>query len=123
MIEEFNMSRSLFLAAALILSATIAQSAFANSKTERIDSITVRVSDLDLQKDADVQTLLGRLQRAAVKACGGNPRFHPSYALMPRHTTEVFQQCRRNAIATAVTTIGAPKLASALALTTAEGGM
>jgi UrcA family protein len=117
------MSRSLFLIATLVIAATIAQSALATSKPERIASITVRLSDLDLQKDTDVQTLLGRLQRAAVQACGGNPRFHPSYSLMPRRTAQVFQQCRRDAIATAATTIGAPKLASALALTTEEVGM
>jgi UrcA family protein len=101
----------------LILSLTIAQSALALPHTatqlERIASINVRVADLDLQDDADVQVLLGRLERAAIKACGGNPRFHASYDLMPRHTTEVFRKCRHDAIARAVATIDAPKVSVA----------
>jgi UrcA family protein len=117
-----NASFRLFLSAAVIFSATIAQSVFALPKVEHVASITVRISDLDLHNDADVQTLLGRLQRAAYKACGGEPRWHPSYSLMPRHTGEVFEQCRRDAMARAVAAIGAPKLASAFAVATAEAG-
>jgi UrcA family protein len=116
------MFRSLLLSAMLVVSVTIAQSALALSHAERVASIAVPFSDLDLRNDADAQVLLGRLQRAAFKACGGSPRFHPSYSLMPRHTAAVFAQCRRDAIAKAVATIDAPKLASALALATAEVG-
>jgi UrcA family protein len=116
------MSRSLLLSAVVVVLATIAQSVFAVPKAEHIASIAVRLSDLDLHNDADVQVLLGRLQRAAYKACGGKPRWHPSYALMPRHTAAVFEQCRHDAIARAVATIGAPKLASAFAVTAEEVG-
>jgi UrcA family protein len=111
--------------AAAVCCATIAQSALAlpsTSKVERVASITVRLSDLDLHNDADVQVLLGRLQRAAFKACGGEPRWHPSYVLMPRHTVAVFEQCRRDAVARAVAAIGVPKLARALSVTVAEVG-
>jgi len=98
----------------IMLSLTIAQSALALPHTatqgERIASINVPVSDLDLQDDADVQVLLGRLERAAVKACGGNPRFHPSYDLVPRYTIQVFRSCQHDAIARAVATIDAPKV-------------
>jgi len=117
------MFRSLLLFTMLIVFMTIAQSALALSTPERVASITVRFSDLDLRKDADVQVLLGRLQRAAYKACGGNPRFHPSYVLMPHQTAMVFHQCRRDAIARAAASIDAPKLASALALVAEEVGM
>ena len=104
----------LVLTIAAVVCATIAQSALAlphtATKTERIASVSVPVADLDLRKDADVQVLLGRLERAALKACGGNPRFNPSYDSTPGYVTKVFSDCRHHAIARAVATIGAPKL-------------
>jgi UrcA family protein len=111
------------LLATLFLSTTIAQSALAGAPTStelRLGHVPVRYHDLDLRKEADAQVLLGRLESAAVTACGGNPRFHPSYELMPKRTVEVFQECRRNAVATAVTKVGAPALSQAF---TAAYGM
>jgi UrcA family protein len=103
----------------IILSLAIAQSTLALShtaiKTERLASIKVRVADLDLRNDAHVQMLLGRLEQAAVKACGGNPKSHRSYELMPHYTTKVFRDCQHDAIARAVATIDAPKLSAAFA--------
>ena len=97
----------------IILCLTIAQSALAlphtATKTGRIASVRVRISDLDLRKDADVQVLLGRLEQAAFTACGGDPRLHWLYPLSS-YVAKVFRQCRRDAIATAVATIGAPKV-------------
>jgi UrcA family protein len=101
----------------ILLSLAIAQSALAVPNTasqgDRIRSISVRLDDLNLRNDTDVQVLLGRLNRAAVRACGGNPKFHPTYALVPRFTTKVFQECRHEAIARAVATIDAPKVSVA----------
>jgi UrcA family protein len=109
------------LLAALFLSATISQSAFAHAPTTlTLGSVQVRYPDLDLHRSADAQVLLGRLERAAVQACGGNPKFHPSYEVMPRRTVEVFQECRRNAVAAAVAKVGAPTLSQAF---TAAYGM
>ena len=73
-------------------------------------SVRVAYSDLDLSREADVSTLLERIGQAAYWACGGNPRRHPAYELMPRYTKAVFQECRDDAIARAVSAIGAPAL-------------
>ena len=111
------------LLAALFLSTTIAQSVFAGAPASHaltVGSVPVRYQDLDLRQSADARVLLGRLEQAAVEACGGNPRFHSSYDLMPRRTVEVFQECRRNAVATAVAKVGAPALSQAF---TARYGM
>jgi len=102
------------LLAALFLSATIAQSALAGAPPPlTIGRVQVPYADLDLRRAADAQVLLGRLERAAFKACGGNPKFHPSYEATPRRTVEVFQECRRNAVAAAVAKVGAPALSQA----------
>jgi UrcA family protein len=78
-------------------------------------SIRVAYSDLDLSREADARTLLERIGQAAYRACGGNPRRHPTYELMPRYTKAVFEECRNDAVTRAVTTISAPALLQILA--------
>jgi UrcA family protein len=95
---------------ALLFLMTIAQVApgqAAKRPAERIKDVPVRYQDLDLRKDTDVQVLLGRIERAAWRACGGNHKFHLSYELRPRQTAEVFEECRRQAVERAVASIDA----------------
>ena len=77
---------------------------------ERIASVQISYRDLDLRQEAGARAMLERLERAAVRACGGNPKWDLTYEIMPKRTVEVFQSCRRNAIARAVAHIDAPML-------------
>lgn len=77
-------------------------------RTER-----VTYADLDLSRQADAQILLGRIKKAAFRACGGDPRRHPAYTLLPRRTEMAFKDCREDAIARAIDSIDAPVLAQA----------
>jgi UrcA family protein len=85
---------------------------------ERVDyvgSVAVNYHDLDLRKETEARKLLTRLEQAAVRACGGNPMWHPVYQVAPYHTVAVFKECRRDAVAHAVTRINAPTLSQAFA--------
>ena len=78
-----------------------------------VRSVRVTYTDLDLSRETDVEILLARIEQAAYRACGGNPRRHPSYDVMPNRTEEVFKECREDAVARAVGEIDAPVLALA----------
>jgi UrcA family protein len=84
--------------------------ALAGRAPEHVVDVAVSYRNLDLRKQSDVSILLERIERAAVKACGGNPRHYFTYETMPKHTTAVFTQCRRDAVARAVSSINAPML-------------
>lgn len=98
------------VAAIGILAAT--QSALATSPVERVEvgRVTVSYSDLDLSARGDVRVMLTRLERAAYKACGGDPRLHPDYDLMWQHVDKVYQDCRNDAVSRAVVAVDAPLL-------------
>ena len=90
----------------------------AQAKLPQVEKVlvgTVRVaySDLDLTRKTDVEVLLGRIEQAAYRACGGNPRRHPSYAVMPDRTEAVFKDCREDAITRAIVAVDAPVLSQA----------
>ena len=109
------MSRSIrrSLVTLFVALTTMAQAMVADAGSRRNESVgrlPVRYHDLDLQKEADAQTLLQRIEHAAGLACGGNPKFQPTYDLMPRHTTAVFNDCRLNAVTRAVAAVNAAKL-------------
>jgi UrcA family protein len=76
------------------------------SVPERTSPITVPVSldGLDLTDESDARIALGRLEGAAVRACFGG-----SGPLRPDRPTKV---CRELAVAGAVASIGAPRLAA-----------
>lgn len=76
---------------------------------------TERVSyaDLDLSREADGEVLLGRIKKAAYRACGGDPRRHPSYTLLPRRVEMAYKDCREDAIARAIDSIDTPVLSLA----------
>lgn len=107
------MKRTLALFLLFSITACATHSQPRPEKVERVASVSVPLDDLDLRNLGDRARLLERLRRAAFDACGGAPRFHRSYELMPRRTTEVFRQCRRDAMARAVNAIGSPELTRA----------
>jgi UrcA family protein len=96
--------------AALLCLAIIpaAHATLPSAEKERVASVRVAYADLDLTRQADVQILLGRIEKAAYRACGGNPRRHSSYDMTPSYTTTVFKECREDAIARAIDAIDAP---------------
>jgi len=84
-----------------------------SAEKKLVRTVRVAYADLDLTRQSDVQLLLGRIENAAYRACGGDPRRHPSYGVIPRRTEAVFKECRKDAIARAVGTIDAPVLSQA----------
>jgi len=88
-------------------------------KVDIIGSISVPYHDLDLRIEAEARKLLTRLERAAVRACGGNPMWHSLYQVAPDYTVAVFKECRRDAVARAVARIDAPTLTQAFAAASA----
>lgn len=90
-----------------------AQAKQPSPKKDLVTSVRVTYSDLDLTQQADVRILLGRIEKAAYRACGGNPRLHPTYSVMPGRTEAVFKECREDAIARAIGVVDAPVLSQA----------
>jgi UrcA family protein len=90
-----------------------AQATLASGEKKLVGTVRVAYADLDLTREADIQILLGRIKKAAFRACGGNPRLHPSYGVMPGRTESVFKECREDAIARAIDEIDAPVLSLA----------
>ncbi len=88
--------------AAAILPVTVSPSAAGPAKADYIRDVEVSYSDIDLDTEAGARELLSRVEAAAYKACGGDPRRHRSYDLMPKLTRETFEHCRQNAIEAAV---------------------
>src|SRR5689334_10399098 len=81
-------------------------------KIELAGKVAVGYSDLNLDDPVDVQVLLDRVVHAAYEACGGDPKFNPSYESKPRQVLKVYDECRREAVATAVGAIGSDRLSS-----------
>jgi UrcA family protein len=82
-----------------------------DAKPELIGQIRVDLQGLDPQNPADARTLLARIEKAAYRACGGNPKFTWDYKLMPQRTVEVYELCREAAVKRAVDQIGTAQLA------------
>jgi UrcA family protein len=74
-------------------------------KREIIDSIAVSYNPLDLRNDAGARTMLKRLESAAYRVCGGDPRRQPAYKIMPKHVKAVITECREDAVARAVASV------------------
>lgn len=72
-------------------------------------SETVSVADLDLSTADGARAFLKRIDIAAQRACGGEPVRSPLFPREPGH----FEQCVRDAVATAVRQAEAPMLAAA----------
>jgi UrcA family protein len=78
-----------------------------------VGSVRVSYADLDLTRQSDVDILLERIRKAAYRACGGNPRLHPSYSALRMRTVVAFRECREDAVARAVDAVDVPMLAQA----------
>jgi len=63
-------------------------------------SVAVRIADLDLTRDRDVDLLMRRVGRAADRVCGGRP---PAYAFLQER--RAFRACRAEAIGPVVSAI------------------
>ncbi len=80
------------------------------AKPELVGQVHVTLEGYDLEKPADARALLTRIETAAYRACGGNPKFTWSYNLLPRRTMEVYERFRESAVERAVGQIGAAQL-------------
>jgi UrcA family protein len=112
----FEFMRAAIPAGALLACLAIHPSAQAETRPEKKELVTrVRVTyaDLDLTRQLDAQVVLGRIQAAAFRACGGNPRRHIRYDVMPGRVEAVFKECREEAVARAIREIHAPALSQA----------
>jgi UrcA family protein len=106
--------RSRFLIAIGIIATT--QMALAGTPAERaeVGRVTVSYSDLDLGNATDARLMLSRLEHAAYRACGGDPRRNPNYDVMSSKITAAYKECRSDAVSRAVATVGAPLLSQML---------
>jgi UrcA family protein len=81
-------------------------SALAGGNDVSVNKVSVAYGDLNLSSDAGAKILFARVGSAASLACGGHPDSRDLAG------AERFQACRKEAIAGAVTRIGAPKLSA-----------
>jgi len=98
--------RRCFATAALAMTALTAFAcALAAAPTvDALPQVVVKFADLDLATDAGATALLRRIEAAAGQICG-NP-----HGLQPLDRLVRVQQCNAQAIARAVTDLGAPKV-------------
>ena len=93
---------TLTLIAAIGFASHVPTASAEGKKLVHIASVRVEYADLDIQKESDARTLLERLDRAAYKACGGNPQLHPQYKIIPHRVNQVYRDCRQEAVSRAV---------------------
>ena len=74
-------------------------------KKKMVASLRVNYADLDLARPMDAQVLFARIKQAAFRACGGDPREHRNYDMMPNRVEAAFQECREDAVVRAVATL------------------
>jgi UrcA family protein len=80
------------------------------AKRAEVGRVTVSYGDLNLGNDGDARVMLSRLQQAAYRACGGDPRWNPDYALLWNRLATDYRECRNDAVSRAVAAIDAPVL-------------
>jgi UrcA family protein len=90
--------------------ATSGNTAQTIGKIEAIGKVHVTYNDLNLNDPADLQVLLDRVTQAAYEACGGSPKTHRSYRSRRHEITKVYQECRAEAVKSAVTQLGSAPL-------------
>lgn len=110
---EFTRASIPAWAALVCLAIPAAQADTRPEKKMLVASVRVTYADLDLTQREDAQTLLGRIQDAAYRACGGDPRRHMNYDVMPTRVQAVFKECREDAVARAIAEIHTPALSQA----------
>lgn len=107
------MTRTLFFAAACAVAAgSIAGSAFAQSEAAAARSVfreqasvPVTYRDLDLASNDGASTMLSRLHRAAMEACGASDFSVKDYRWAVAHSS-----CVRRGVAEAVAALDAPRV-------------
>jgi UrcA family protein len=99
------------LTLALAMLSPVAGARPPEAEPELVGQVRVDMKGLDLQNTADARTLLKRIEKAAWRACGGNPKFASTYDGMPVKTVEVYGRCREGAVRRAIDRIGAAQLA------------
>ena len=82
-------------------------------KKNFVASERVVYTDLDLTRASDAEVLLGRIKEAAFRVCGGDPRSHVGYDLMPGRIELAFKECREEAVERAIATIDVPQVTAA----------
>jgi len=93
----------LALTGVVIHSAAQAESRLDSKKF--VGSVRVSCADLDIARPEDARVLMGRIKDAAYRACGGDPRRHMSYTLIPVRVEAAFKECREDAVARAMATV------------------
>lgn len=78
---------------------------------QRIRAVAVSYERSALTGEAAAHDLLARLNDAAFKACGGDPRQHSLYRSTPDLVKAVFRKCQNDAVARAVAEVGSSELA------------
>jgi UrcA family protein len=71
----------------------------------------VNHSDLDLGREDHAEEMLLRLERAARWVCGGDPRGQAYYDIAQRAIRERYEQCRIEALSSAVAELDSPEVA------------
>jgi UrcA family protein len=95
--------------AAAVMLAALSFGAHADTSTDDPPSIirgrsVVYYGDLNIDAEQDAKIMLERIERAAKKACGGQPTFS-TYTGSLDHT---FEECRGEAVQRTVKQLGAP---------------
>jgi UrcA family protein len=80
------------------------------AKKNLVASESVVYTDLDLNRAEDAEILLSRIKDAAFRVCGGDPRSHVGYDLMPGRVESAFRECRAEAVERAISKVDMPQL-------------
>lgn len=99
-----------FVGTALTAAALIAGIAQAGDDLMIRKDVAVTYSDLDVSTEAGARALLSRIEKAAAEACGKSPFYYSSYSIAPSLASKQFDECRTNAINSAVKSVKAPKV-------------
>jgi len=111
--RTFELVRASIPAAIALACFAIQPAAQAESRTAKknlVSSERVVYADLDLSQADDAEVLLGRIKEAAYRVCGGDPRSHVGYDLMPSRIEWAFRECRDEAVTRAIARIDMPQL-------------
>jgi UrcA family protein len=101
---------TLAITAGISATAQVTAAGIPSAGLAEVGRVTVSYGDLDLGSDVDARAMLGRLQDAAYKACGGDPRSNPNYKLLWPRIKADYRKCRNEAVTRAVLEVDAPVL-------------
>lgn len=73
-------------------------------------SVPVPYGDLDISREAGAGTLLARIAKASIPACGNNPLMRAGSEPNYFYLVQEYRHCRAKAIADAVDSVGSPLL-------------